>query len=598
LARILHVVGDSAFGGGGRVIIALASAARSSGHEVDVLATDPEFCDALGLRHIRAVRLDCIRSRVRPLSDLWGVLTLSRWLRDAPYDVVHTHTSKAGILGRLAARKAGVPLIVHTIHGFAFHEDSPPWLIRAISMVERLASRWCDVLVAVSEFHREWAISLEIAPASQILAIPNGVSPERVLPTISPDQRRREVGIEGSAPMILSIGRLATGKGLEALIDASERLAHRHGDLRLVIVGEGPHRAALEKRVRQLGALTTIRFAGFTEDVGSWLAAADIVALPSVREGMSIALLEAMSAGCAIIASNIGSNREVTADGNAAVLVPPEDPNALVDAIDSLLRNPTRRAELGSLAKNRQLRAYSEEHMGRAYVALYEERLRFPPADTPRLSATQLSDLLMRPAERQDAPQLATLHQAAFPKHFLTKLGPAFLRAFYEVTLAFDGDLSLVTSDQNGRIYGFAIGHIDVDVYYRHLRSHWHAFAWPLMCFAVTQPRCLRRLFNSIGRSSERATSRARVEGDEHIVELSSLAVLPELQSLGMGRRLLRAFVARSALASATEIRLSTDKEGNDGVRRLYETFGFVPLFEERSGNRVLLHYGLSVRTD
>src|SRR5690242_16183816 len=149
--KLLHVVGDSCFGGASKVILRLAQMAKAEGWQVDILTTNPVFQQAAKSRGIGAIHLDVIRRPIRPAWDLAGLVRLSNFLRRESYAVVHTHTSKAGFVGRLAARLARVPVIVHTVHGFAFHEASPRPTRAFYTTLEHIASRWCDRIVAVNQ---------------------------------------------------------------------------------------------------------------------------------------------------------------------------------------------------------------------------------------------------------------------------------------------------------------------------------------------------------------------------------------------------------------------------------------------------------------
>ena len=175
--KLLHVVGDSRFGGAGRIIVRLGQVAQAEGWQVDILTTDLVLQRAVKQNGLGVVNLDVIRRKIRPLWDLAGLVRLRNFLRREKYRIVHTHTSKGGFVGRLAARLAGVPVIVHTAHGFAFHERSSTSARLAYSTLEHIASRWSDQIVSVSEFHRRLALELRICNPSQILAIPNGIAP-------------------------------------------------------------------------------------------------------------------------------------------------------------------------------------------------------------------------------------------------------------------------------------------------------------------------------------------------------------------------------------------------------------------------------------
>ena len=219
--KVLHIVGESRFGGAASIILGLGQVAQAEGWQVDVLTTDPVFQQAVRQHGLGLVNLDVIRREIRPVWDLGGLVRLTRFLRKEPYRIVHTHTSKAGFVGRLAARLAGVPVIVHTVHGFAFHEDSPVHVRRFYSTLERLASGWCDRIVSVSEFHRAWAIELGMCSPRQIMAIPNGIAEVGRNREVGLAELRREMGAGHGDLVILSMARLAADKGLEYLIEAA-----------------------------------------------------------------------------------------------------------------------------------------------------------------------------------------------------------------------------------------------------------------------------------------------------------------------------------------------------------------------------------------
>lgn len=369
---MLHVVGDSKYGGGVAVILSIAGMARDLGFEVDVLTNEPKFIRDLERSGIGAIDLPCIWRPIRPVRDTVGLLRLIRFLRSERYDLVHTHTSKAGFVGRLAARIARVPCVVHTAHGFSFHETSSRWALAVFSRLERLAARWCDCIITVSEFHRCWAIALGIAKGAKIVAVTNGIPRARVVPTRSRDEMRHLLGVGADEFVVATIGRLEPQKGLEDLLDAVPRIVAEIGrPVRVVVAGDGSLGEELRARVAARGICKNVDFLGFRKDVGDVLVAADVVVLPSLREGLSIALLEAMAAGKPIVASDIGSNREVACEASA-ILVPTEAPDALAGAILALAADPERARRLGQRALARFEAEYTEDAMLAGYRTVYE----------------------------------------------------------------------------------------------------------------------------------------------------------------------------------------------------------------------------------
>jgi glycosyltransferase involved in cell wall biosynthesis len=205
--------------------------------------------------------------------------------------------------------------------------------------------------------------------------------------------------------VVLSMARLAPDKGLEHLIEAAAMMPHTERRIQIVIAGDGPQRDRLEQLTNYLGVAARVKFLGFREDVGDLLAASDMVALPSLREGLSIALLEAMAAGKPIVASSIGSQREVASHADMARLVPPANPRALCDAIVRLAGDDALMAQLGKTARAVYESRYTEARMLEAYRQLYVELLRAkcPEQALPAIAAVPLHH--WGPAEPQAAIQ-------------------------------------------------------------------------------------------------------------------------------------------------------------------------------------------------
>ena len=378
--RLLHIVGDSKFGGASVIIYRIAQKAKDDGFEVDVLTTDPIFQGLLREHNIGVVDLDVIWREIDLRKDIKGLLRLCSFLRSQRYDIVHTHTSKGGFVGRLAAKLAGINSIIHTVHGFPFHEYTPA-LARSIYVaLERVAAVACDRVITVSEFHKTWALQLGIGNEIKNTAIPNGISPDRVRVTNDPEALRKELGVTPNTPMLLALGRLADAKGFEYLLEAAKKIKEIiDTPFKIVFVGSGPLETKLHNLTIELALEDEVIFSGFRDDIGTMLAASDIVVLPSLWEGLSIALLEAMAAAKPIVATTIGSTLEATNKGEGALLVAPKDTGALAHAIIEFIRFPSVRLCKSSTAKELFLKSYSEDRMLEAYGREYAQAIQLQP---------------------------------------------------------------------------------------------------------------------------------------------------------------------------------------------------------------------------
>lgn len=556
------MVGESRFGGAATIILGLANVARSENWQVDILTTDPFFQQAAAQQGFGVVGLDVIRRAIRPLWDLGGLLRLVRFLRRERYDLVHTHTSKAGFVGRLAARIACVPAIVHTVHGFAFHESSPARARLLYSNLERIASSWCDRIVSVSEFHRDWAIRLGICGSSKILAIPNGIGELGRSPGSDSQALRSRLGLQPGDLMVLNVARLVPDKGLEYLIEAAAMFPQDQPRIRIVIAGDGSGRRQLERLALDRGVADRVIFLGFRGDIGDLLAAADLVVLPSLREGLSISLLEAMAAGKAIVATSIGSHREVVSRGEAAWLVPAANAGALCHGIACLAGDTSLRARLGANARAVYEESYTEGRMLRQYRHLYLGLLGADSCISHRLGS-------IRRATVHDLPSIIHIHQRAFANYFLTRLGSRFLRRYYSLVLHYHSGVLLV-SEVDGVLQGFACGFVDPSEFYRFMwRAKW-TFVAPLMIKLLRHPSLIGRVISAVRRIH--ATPPDWPTGS---CELSSIAVAPANAGNGVGKSLIEAFLAAAKSMDARCVYLTTDADANESVNAFYRNAGF-----------------------
>ncbi len=314
---------------------------------------------------------------VRPISpgmDFLSLLNLIKLIKTEKYDIVDTNSSKGGVVGRLAAKICNVPLIIHTVHGFSFHEYSNVLSKLVYSRVERLASRWCDYIITVNDFHKEWAIKLKIASPKKIISIPNGLFEGRVATDKSAAELRDGFGISQDTVLIASIGRLAKQKGVDNLIKAASLLAKEKIDRpwKILIVGDGPEKLNLMNMVKNYNLEDSIEFMGFRKDISNILAITDIFVLLSLREGLSIAMLEAMAAKKAILASDIGPNKAILRNNIDAVLVEPKDVEKIKGQLMKLILDKEWREHLSQNAYRTFKARFDVAVMNEKYLEFFE----------------------------------------------------------------------------------------------------------------------------------------------------------------------------------------------------------------------------------
>jgi glycosyltransferase involved in cell wall biosynthesis len=314
---------------------------------------------------------------LNPLKDLLGLIDLTRFLRKKRYHIVHTHNSKAGFIGRLAAKWAGVPIIVHTVHGFSFHDSEPAWRQILFRNLERLASRWCDKMVFISQPLIDWALRDRIAGREKILKIYSGIELDHFKPVLDEEKRafKKEWGIEEEAPVVGMVSKLWEGKGHTTLIHAFEALKAEIPEAVLVIVGEGYLRDPLADLVNRLGLKDSVLFTGFQMDVRRIIATFDVAVLPSFFEGMGRVLLEAMAMAKPVVASSVGGIPDLVHHGKNGLLVTPGSVSELKSGLLTLIRDKDLAKEMGKEGRKRISEEFSASRMAQSIEKLYRELL-------------------------------------------------------------------------------------------------------------------------------------------------------------------------------------------------------------------------------
>jgi glycosyltransferase involved in cell wall biosynthesis len=320
--------------------------------ELEVVCKEPgPLTDELARMRVPVHYAPHLDRPIRPVRDYLAYRELHRIFASRQYDIVHTHSSKPGVLGRLAACRAGVPVIIHHVHAFAFHEFSPPLKRAFYGGIERLAARYCQRLLFVNEEERELVIECGWARAEQCQTIYNGADLEQFHPTRRTSSRRAHRTHWRSPDdevVILFMGRLEYPKQPMLLVDIAQRLEALRLDTpwRLAIAGSGPEENALRVAIGSKRLEHRMSLLGWQDDPQGVLHAADIVLLVSLAEGLPRSLIEAQAAGLPIVASSAKGNREVVTR-QSGFLCPPRDADAFARGLARLITQPELRDQMG-----------------------------------------------------------------------------------------------------------------------------------------------------------------------------------------------------------------------------------------------------------
>jgi glycosyltransferase involved in cell wall biosynthesis len=386
--KILRVIARLNMGGPALHVAYLTAGLRERGYDTTLVAGslargEDSMAFVADARDVQIVRIDQLGREISPLRDLVATVRLAWLIRRERPDILHTHTAKAGTVGRVAALLAGrrrPRIVVHTFHGHVLRGYFGPVRSWFFLLLERWLASRTTALIAVSPQVRDDLVALGVAPPERFVVIRLGIElGERVAPEQNGRaESRRYLGIEPDRFAVGWIGRMTAVKRTDDVLVAFKRLRDEGVDAVLCMVGDGPDRQDLERRAHELGIVRDTLFLGYQEDVAPFYAAFDALVLPSSNEGTPVSAIEALAAGRPVVATRVGGVPDVVQEGDDGFLVEPGATDDLADRLAQLARDPELRERMGRAGRERVLPRYAVERLVDDVDRLYRSLLRPP----------------------------------------------------------------------------------------------------------------------------------------------------------------------------------------------------------------------------
>ncbi len=372
-------------GGAQKYVQALATHLPKEDFEVKVVcggASGP-LVQLLQIQGIEVITLPSLVREIDPRKDWQACRQLIKLIQDWQPHIVHTNSSKTGLLGRIAARACRVPVSIYTAHGFVLSERLSLPNKAFYWLAEKLGAALGTHTIAVSEADRRLALRYHLTRSPKITTIYNGI--ETPVFTGNVAELRAELELPADSLIVGTIANFYVNKGLRYFIEACAEVKQSVPNAHFVIIGDGEQRAELTRLIAQLELSDSITLLGRRSDAARLCRVFDVFVLPSIKEGLPFALLEAMAQTRPVVATRVGGVAEVLGDGKFGLIVKPADPEALASAISHLLKNPALATALGETARQHVLNHFSLEQMVEATVATYQTAL------IPEIQATNFS---------------------------------------------------------------------------------------------------------------------------------------------------------------------------------------------------------------
>ncbi len=383
--KIAHVITRMIIGGAQENTLFSVIGQSQNGHDVTLitgLSLGPEGSLDTVLKkneyHFKTIVLTCMTRNLSLIADIQSLIKLWKLFRIERYDIVHTHSSKAGILGRLAAKLAGIKLIIHTIHGLPFHPYQSRWSFWFYVWCERLAARCCHKIVCVATAMKNQALRAKVGRSDQFIIIPSGVDLDRFCFDPAARQKyRQKFGLGETHIVIGTIARLFELKGHEYVIEAAEKLVPQYPHVRFIFIGDGILQEALKKNIRDRLLSDYFIFTGLIrpDEIGQIYSMLDIVVHASLREGLARVIPESMACERPIISFDVDGASDIIENEANGFLIPPQNTEQLICVLKRLITDLQLRNKIGRAGKSTVYPTFLYTYMIEQLEQLYKGKL-------------------------------------------------------------------------------------------------------------------------------------------------------------------------------------------------------------------------------
>ena len=404
--KVLHVITNFTTGAGGNTL--LSSMGMDPDRYEVFIASSPggEFWDRAEAAGIKTRRLPGFVREIAPLKDLSVLFQLIRLIRRERFTIVHTHTTKAGFLGRVAARLCGTPVVVHTFHAFSFHDFMDARVRRTYMLLERLMRPLTDEFLAVAPRVARQAVEYRLARPGTVSVAPSAVELSD-LPFEPDGSVRHEFAVPSSAPLIGTVGRISYQKAPLDFVRMAAFVTERRPDARFIMVGDGDMIDEVRAEAERVGV--ELILTGFRDDAPRITCACDVFVMPSLYEGLGRALTEALACACPVVASAVNGVPDLVRPGETGLLAEPGDPESVARCVLWLLDHPVEARRMGRQGRTAALEVFKPEHMCAVIDDTYSRLLGLP---TPARDDLE-SDEMLRPSATLDLASVAVEPQSS-----------------------------------------------------------------------------------------------------------------------------------------------------------------------------------------
>ena len=376
--KVVHIITRLIVGGAQENVIMIINSLKELDKYDLTLISGPglgpegNLYDEIKKRKIKFKLVPELRREISPILDLISLIKLYSHLKKEKFDIVHTHSSKAGILGRIAAKLTNVPLILHCIQGWEFHQYTNKFMTKIYITLEKFISRFTDYLLPVSKQTMIDGLEAGIGSYNKYEIIHNFVELEKYDNNSDSKQAKKELNIANHTPIIGAIMRLVPQKNPLDIIKIAEKVKTNHSNVKFIIIGDGPLLPDLNNLIQRKKLSNNIILTRIKRNIPELLKAMDIFILTSLWEGLPLVFLQAMASGKPIIAYNVGGTSEAVNNEENGYLVKPGDTDTMVKRINELIKDKTRRIEMGIKGRRKLEQEFNKQKQIQKIIEIYD----------------------------------------------------------------------------------------------------------------------------------------------------------------------------------------------------------------------------------